>query len=57
MSRKINAFGRIANYMTLEKRRIVMKVFIEFQFNYWTLMWMFHLQTISLKSTTYMKES
>ena len=43
--------------MTLEKRRIVMKVFIKSHFNYYTLMWMFHLQAINIKSTTYMKES
>ena len=35
-SRKINALGRIANYMFLEKRRYVMKTFIESQFNYCT---------------------
>ena len=34
VSRKINALGRIANYIPLEKRRIVMKTFIESQFNY-----------------------
>ena len=34
VSRKINALGRIANYMSLEKRRIVVKTFIESQFNY-----------------------
>ena len=34
VSRKINALGRIANYMSLEKRRIVMKTFTESQFNY-----------------------
>ena len=36
-SRKINALGRIANYMFLEKRCYVMKTFIESQFNYYTL--------------------
>ena len=33
VSRKINALGRIANYMPLEKRRIVIKTFIESKFN------------------------
>ena len=32
VSRKINALERIANYMSLEKRRIVMKTFIGSQF-------------------------
>ena len=34
VSNKLNALGRIAGYMTLEKRRILLKAFIEFQFNY-----------------------
>ena len=35
--------------MSLEKRRIVMKTFIESQFNYCPLIWMFHLRTINNK--------
>ena len=34
MSRKINALGRIANYIPVEKLRVIMKTFIESQFNY-----------------------
>ena len=49
VSRKINVIGRIANYMSLEKRRIVMKTFIESQFNYCPLNWMFHSCTINDK--------
>ena len=49
VSRKLNALGRIANYMSLEKRRIVMKTFIESQFNYCSLIWMFHSRTINNK--------
>ena len=45
VSRKINALGPIA----LEKRRIVMKIFIESQFNYCPLIWMFHSRTINNK--------
>ena len=48
-SRKINALGRIANCISLEKRRIVMKTFIESQFNYCLLIWMFHSRTINNK--------
>ena len=54
LSIKINALGRIANYMSLEKRRIMMKTFIESQFNYCPLIWIFHSQTSCnkvLKST------
>ena len=49
VSRKINALGWIANYMSLEKRHIVMKTFIESQFNYCPLIWMFHSRTINNK--------
>ena len=48
VSRKINALGRIANYMSLEKRRIVMKTFIESQFIYCPLIWMIHSGTNGL---------
>ena len=34
VSRNINTLGWIANYMFLEKGRIMMKTFIESQFNY-----------------------
>ena len=46
---KIDALGWIANYMSLEKRRIVMKTFIESQFNYYALICMFYSRTINNK--------
>ena len=49
VSRKINGLGWIANDMSLEKRGIVMKKFIESQFNYYPLTWIFHSQTINNK--------
>ena len=49
MSRKINALGRIANYIPLEKHRIVMKTFIESQFNYCPLIRILHSRTINNK--------
>ena len=49
VSRKVIALGRIANYMPLEKRRIVMKTFIASQFNYCPLILMFHSRTINNK--------
>ena len=49
VSRKMNALGRIINYMPLEKRSIVMKTFIESQFNYCQLIWMLHSRTINNK--------
>ena len=35
--------------MSLEKRRIVMKTFVESQFNYWSLIWMLHSRTLNNK--------
>lgn len=41
VSRKLNAMGRVASYMPIEKRKFIMKAFIKFQFNYCPLVWMF----------------
>ena len=49
VSRKINALGWFANYRSLKKRRIVMKIFIESQFKCCSLIWMFHSRTINNK--------
>ena len=43
VAKKINVLSRLVNYMSLDKRRMVMKAFIESQFNYCPLIWMFHL--------------
>ena len=47
VSRIINVLERIANYMSLEKPRTVMKTFIESQFHYCPLNWMFDSCTIN----------
>ena len=49
VSQKINALSRISNYMSLPKRRIVMKTFIESQFNYCPLIWMLHSRMMNNK--------
>ena len=49
VSRKINALGRIVNYMSIEKGRIVMKTFTESHFNHCPLIRMFHSRTINNK--------
>ena len=46
-SQKIHALARISNYMNQDKLRTVMKAFIESQFGYCTLMWMFHSRTLN----------
>ena len=40
---------RISSSMSLEKRRTLMKAFIESQFNYCPLIWMFHSRTLNNK--------
>ena len=49
VSKKLNALGRIAGYITFEKRRMLFKAFIESQFNYCPLIWMLHSRTMNNK--------
>ena len=49
VSKKINALCRISGFMSLEKRRTLMKAFIESQFNYCSLIWMLHSRTLNNK--------
>ena len=44
VSKKINALCRISSFMSLEKRRTLMK-----EFNYCPLIWMFHSRTLNNK--------
>ena len=37
----------MANYMTGDKLRVIMKAFIESQFGYAPLIWMFHSRTLN----------
>ena len=39
--RKLNALARITRFLSQEKRRVLMKSFVESQFNYCPLIWMF----------------
>ena len=41
-SRKIHALSRVASYMNISKRRILMKAFFKSQFSYCPLVWMCH---------------
>ena len=47
VSKKINALCRVTAYMSLVKRRIVMKTFTESQFNCCPLIWMLHSRTLN----------
>ena len=46
-SQKIHALARISNYMCQNKLRILMKAFIESQFGYCPLTWMFHSRKLN----------
>ena len=48
-SLKLNAFARIAPFMNVCKKRIIMKSFIDSQFRYCPLIWMFHSRGLSNK--------
>ena len=46
-SQRIHALARISNYMSQDKLRILMKAFIESQFGYCPLVWMYHSRTLN----------
>ena len=46
---KHNAFTRLAPYINVEQRRIIIKAFIEPQFGYCPLIWMLHSRCINNK--------
>ena len=48
-NQKLHALARISKYMSKTKLRILMKAFIESQFNYCPLVWMFHNRTLNNK--------
>ena len=48
-SLKLNALARIALFMNVSKKRIIMKSFIESQFGYCPLIWMFHSRGLNNK--------
>ena len=47
--RKLSALSRIANYMELPKRHILMNAFCKAQFNYCPITWMFHSRCLNNK--------
>ena len=49
VSKKKNALCHISSFMSLGKCRTLMKAFIESQFNYCPLIWMFHSRTLNNK--------
>ena len=47
--RKLSALSRISNYMSFEKKRILLKAFVESQFGYCPLTWMFYSRKANSK--------
>ena len=47
--RKLTALSRLAKFLTTQQRRVLIKAFIESQFNYCRLVWMFHSRTLNNK--------
>ena len=48
-SQKLNALPRVASYMNIQKRRIIMKSFVTSPFGYCPLIWMFHSRCLNNK--------
>ena len=46
-SQKLHALSRISQYLSLNKKRILFKKFVTFQFNYCPLVWMCHRRTLN----------
>ena len=46
-SAKLHALARVSNYMKIDKLRVLMKAFIESQFGYCPLIWMFHSRKLN----------
>ena len=52
VSKKLHALRRVTHYMSKNKLRIIMKAFIESQFGYCPLVWMFHSRTLNNRINT-----
>ena len=48
-NQKLHALARISNYLCENKLRVLMKTFVQSQFNYCPLVWMFHNRTLNHK--------
>ena len=47
--KKLSVLGRSSNFMCTNKKRVLMKAFIEAQFGYCPLIWMFHNRGVNNK--------
>ena len=49
-NKKRNALHSFANHVSLDKQKMLLRAFIESQFSYCPLMWMFHSRTVNIKT-------
>ena len=54
-NQKLHALTRVSKYISLQKRRILMKSFITSQFNYCPIVWTYHDRSLNNKANTSMK--
>ena len=47
--RKLSALARLSNCVSFEKRKILLKAFVESRFGYCPLTWMFHGRRVNSK--------
>ena len=45
--KKLSVLARLSNFMSITQKRIIMKSFIESQFGYCPLVWMFHSRSLN----------
>ena len=48
-NQKLHALARISGYLNEDKLKIIMRTFIQSQFNYSPLVWIFHNRTLNHK--------
>ena len=46
---KLSVLARLSNFMSFKQRGVLLKTFIESQFGYWPLIWMFHGRRVNNK--------
>ena len=51
--RKLAVLARLSKFMSFKKKRILMKTFVESQFGYCPLIWMFHSRKVNSKKIIY----
>ena len=49
VNKKLNALHRIGRHMSLDKHKMLLRAFIESQFSYYPLIWIFHSRTLNKK--------